>query len=66
MNVSSIKPSDRELIIVSALKTKAFVTIEEHQKIGGLESSIAEVVCGKNPIPIKIIGIGDSFYLFKY
>ncbi|MEG0135358.1 MAG: transketolase C-terminal domain-containing protein [Cetobacterium sp.] len=61
VNISSIKPIDRDLIIESALKTRAFVTIEEHQKSGGLGSAIAEVICEKNPIPIKIIGIEDEF-----
>ena len=45
INMSTIKPIDRELIIKAAKETKAIVTAEEHSIIGGLGSAVSEVVC---------------------
>lgn len=60
VNMSSIKPIDKELIIKCSQETKFIVTIEEHQIIGGLGSAVCEVLSDKKT-PIKIIGVEDSF-----
>lgn len=61
INMSTIKPIDRELIIDSAKKTGAIVTVEEHSIIGGLGSAVSEVVTDECPVIVKKIGINDVF-----
>ena len=61
INIHTIKPLDADAIIHSITKTKCAVTAEEHNIIGGLGDSIAQVA-GKNfPIPIEYIGTKDTF-----
>ncbi|MEW6456549.1 MAG: transketolase family protein [Acidobacteriota bacterium] len=60
-NLSSIKPIDEELIVESAKKTKAVLTVEEHSIFGGLGSAVAEVLSQNYPCFIKIMGIPDTF-----
>ena len=61
MNLSSIKPVDREAIITLAKETKAIVTVEEHQVAGGMGSLVAEVLSQNFPVPIEFIGVQDKF-----
>lgn len=61
VNIHTIKPIDEELILSLAQKTKGFVVCEEHSIIGGLGSAVAEVLSEKRPLPIKRVGIKDSF-----
>lgn len=61
VNMSTIKPIDEELIIESAIKTGAIVTVEEHNVIGGLGSAVSEVVAEECPVLVKKIGIDDIF-----
>lgn len=61
INIHTIKPIDREAIIKSAKKTGAVVTAEEHQIIGGMGSTIAEVLASECPTPISFIGVKDTF-----
>lgn len=61
VNMSTIKPIDEELIIESAKKTGAIVTVEEHNIIGGLGSAVSEVVSENYPVLVKKIGINDVF-----
>ena len=61
INMSSIKPIDEELIIESAIKTGAIVTVEEHSVIGGLGSAVSEVVAEECPVLVKKLGINDVF-----
>lgn len=61
INMSSIKPIDKELIIESAKKTGAIVTCEEHTIHGGLGGAVAEVVCQSHPVPMAMIGTNDTF-----
>ncbi len=61
VNMHTIKPIDKELIIDSIKKTGAIVTAEEHNIIGGLGSAVAEVVCKNAPAPIEMVGIEDKF-----
>ena len=59
--LSTIKPLDKKTILKSAIKTGAFVTIEEHQQAGGMGSAVAEFITQIHPIPIEMIAIKDVF-----
>lgn len=61
VNISTIKPLDTELIVSLAKKIGKIVTVEEHSIIGGLGSSVAEVVSEECPTKIKRIGLKDVF-----
>ncbi len=61
VNMSSIKPIDRELIEEVAERTGKIVTVEEHSIYGGLGSAVSEVIGETKPVPVKIIGIRDRF-----
>ena len=61
INISTIKPIDKELIMSVARKTGKIVTVEEHSVIGGLGSAVAEVLASEQTAKIKMIGIEDKF-----
>lgn len=61
INMSTIKPIDRELIVKAAKETKAIVTAEEHSIIGGLGSAVSEVVSEECPVIVKKVGVKDVF-----
>lgn len=61
INMSTIKPIDRELIITAAKETGAIVTAEEHSIIGGLGSAVSEVVSEECPVVVKKVGVKDTF-----
>ena len=61
VNIHTIKPLDTELIIKLATETKAVVTVEEHQIIGGLGGAIAETLAQSVPTPIEFVGMKDEF-----
>ena len=61
INIHTIKPLDKELVVASAKKTQKVVTVEEHSIIGGLGSAVAEVLCEEAPTKLKRIGIKDVF-----
>ncbi len=61
INIHTIKPLDIDAIIRSITKTKCAVTAEEHNIIGGLGDSIAQVAAKKFPIPIEYVGTKDTF-----
>lgn len=61
VNMATIKPNDRGIIIDSAKKTGVIVTAEEHNIIGGLGSAVAEVVCETVPVPVVRVGVDDTF-----
>ena len=61
VNIHTIKPIDREIIIKAANETGAIVTAEEHNIIGGLGSAVAEVVTETTPVPVVRVGVEDSF-----
>ena len=61
INIHTIKPIDREIIINAAKETGAIVTAEEHNIIGGLGSAVAEVVCEACPVPVIRVGVEDQF-----
>ncbi|MBI4377705.1 MAG: transketolase family protein, partial [Nitrospinae bacterium] len=61
INMPTIKPIDEEIIIKSAQETSAIVTIEEHNIIGGLGDAVAEVIVENISVPMKRVGIKDTF-----
>ena len=61
VNIHTIKPIDKELIIKEAEKTGKVVTVEEHSVIGGLGSAVCEVLSENQPLPVKRIGVYDRF-----
>lgn len=61
INIHTIKPIDKELLIKAAKETRAIVTAEEHSVIGGLGSAVAEVITEEYPIPVLKVGIKDTF-----
>ena len=62
VNMATIKPIDKDIILRAAADTGAIVTAEEHNVIGGLGSAVAEVLCesGK-PVPMLRVGVEDAF-----
>ncbi len=61
INIHTIKPIDRELVVKSAVKTGKVVTVEEHSVIGGLGSAVCDVLCEEAPTRVLKIGINDVF-----
>ncbi len=61
INIHTVKPIDTNLIIQAAKETGAVVTAEEHSIIGGLGSAVAEVLCENAPVPMKRVGVMDTY-----
>ena len=61
VNVAAIKPLDEKTILSVIEKTKAAVTVEDHQVAGGLGGAISEVLAKTKPTPIEFIGLQDTF-----
>ncbi len=61
INMHTIKPIDRALVLDAAKETGAVVTAEEHNIIGGLGSAVAEVVSEGCPVPVLRVGVEDVF-----
>ncbi|HZK26958.1 MAG TPA: transketolase C-terminal domain-containing protein, partial [Thermoclostridium sp.] len=61
IDIHTIKPIDRDIIIKAAKETGCIVTAEEHTIVGGFGSAVAEVVCSEYPVPVKMVGIEDKF-----
>ncbi len=61
IDIHTIKPIDKELIIKCAKETKRIITIEDHNIIGGLGSSVCEVLSENCPTKVERMGIEDVF-----
>ncbi|MDO8551972.1 MAG: transketolase C-terminal domain-containing protein [bacterium] len=61
VNVHTIKPLDKDLIVSLARETGSVVTVEEHQIAGGLGGAIAELLAQECPTPIEFVGVQDKF-----
>jgi transketolase len=61
INIHTIKPLDDEAVLASVLKTRCAVTAEEHQMNGGLGDSIAQLLARKQPTPMEMVAVDDSF-----
>lgn len=61
INIHTIKPIDRDIIIKAAKETGKIITVEEHTVIGGLGSAVGDVVLEECPVPVIKIGVNDVF-----
>jgi transketolase len=61
VNNHTIKPIDEETIVNVAKRTKAVVTAEDHQTMGGCGSAVAEVLAQHYPVPIEFVGMPNTF-----
>jgi len=61
INIHTIKPLDKKLILESTKKTNAVVTAEEHMLNGGLGDSIAQLLSTNYPTAVEMIGVDDTF-----
>src|SRR5690554_3022415 len=61
INIHTIKPLDEEAILKSVKKTGCVVTAEEHNRLGGLSDSVAQVLAKYHPAPQEYIAVDDSF-----
>ncbi len=61
VDMHTIKPIDKELIIRKAKDTGAILCLEEHSVLGGLGSAVCETVCENCPIPVYRMGLNDVF-----
>ncbi len=61
INIHTVKPIDREILVKAAKETGAMVTAEEHNIIGGLGAAVCEVLADSCPIAVKRVGVNDSY-----
>ena len=61
INMHTIKPLDKDVLIKYAKQTKAIVSVEDHQIAGGLGSAMSEFLAQSYPIPMEFVGIKDQF-----
>ncbi len=61
INIHTVKPIDKEILIQAASQTGAIVTAEEHQIMAGFGSAVAEVVVQHHSVPMEMVGIEDTF-----
>ncbi len=61
INIATIKPLDKEIVLKAAKETGAIVTAEEHSVVGGLGSAVSEVLCEEYPVPVVKLGVNDVF-----
>ncbi|MFM6975874.1 MAG: transketolase family protein [Sphingobacteriaceae bacterium] len=61
INIHTIKPLDEKAILASVAKTGCVVSAEEHNRLGGLGDSIAQVLAKNNPTPQEYVAVNDSF-----
>ena len=61
VNIHTIKPIDKDIIIKAAKETGHIITVEEHSVIGGLGGAVAEVLCEECPCKLTRMGLNDVF-----
>ena len=61
VDIHTIKPIDKELIVKCAKETKKVITIEDHSIIGGLGSAVCEVLSEEYPTKVIRMGVNDTF-----
>lgn len=61
INIHTIKPIDREIIIKAAKETGKILTVEEHNIVGGLGDAVTEVTSEEFPVYVKKFGVLDEF-----
>jgi transketolase len=72
INAASVKPLDEAMLLAAARETGGIVTVEEATVHGGLGSAVAELVCQKHPVAMRIMGVtrfaptGSTSFLLEY
>lgn len=61
IDMHTLKPFDKEIVLKAATETGRIITVEEHSIFGGLGSAVTEIVSQANPVPVRILGIPDEF-----
>ncbi len=61
VHVPTVKPLDSGAIVSAARETGLVACVEEHSVIGGLGSAVAELLSGEYPVPVKRIGVNDTY-----
>jgi len=61
IDMHTIKPIDKDIIVKAARETGAVVTAEEHNIMGGLGSAVSEVITASEPVPMEFVGVEDTF-----
>jgi transketolase len=61
INIHTIKPLDEQAILKSIAKTRCVVSAEEHNRIGGLGDSVAQLLVTKDLVPQEYVAVNDSF-----
>jgi transketolase len=61
VDMPTVKPIDREVLVDSARRTGRVMTVEEHSRIGGLGSAVAEVLAEEAPVPLRMLGLPDAY-----
>ena len=61
INIHTVKPIDKELLVSAAKKSGAIVTAEEHSIIGGLGAAVCEALSESYPVPVLRVGVEDTF-----
>lgn len=61
INIHTIKPIDKDILVKAAKETGAIVTAEEHSIIGGLGSAVCEALSDEYPVPVVRLGVNDTF-----
>ena len=61
INIHTIKPLDKDIILKAAKETGKIVTVEEHYSQGGLGGAVAELLATEYPTKMKMIGVDDQF-----
>jgi transketolase len=61
IDMISVKPIDAAAAIAAARETGALVTAEEHLVRGGMGAAVAQIVAEEHPVPIRFIGIRDTY-----
>jgi transketolase len=61
LNMSTVRPLDKEAVQAAATETGGIVTAEEHTIFGGLGSAVAEIVVTTHPVPMRILGVPGVF-----
>ena len=67
INMHTIKPLDKEVIIKAANETKGIIVVEEHSIYNGLGSLVSQIVCANHPCPVKTVALtGEAQELFDH
>lgn len=61
INCPTVKPLDHTTILSAVRQTRAAVTVEEHQRMGGFGSAVAELLATADPVPMEMVGVADTF-----